>query len=128
MKLKNYGIKHDSSSGQTYLAFGASFQDITAEPIYIHIEGGVPKIDLSSNAKIAITKADPSAGKLFRAELVTVQERVLDNMDDLAKAIQSRDKYLGKLENEVDGYVAGLSPLQVSLLKQLLVKKYRKIT
>ena len=128
VKLKNYGIKHDSSSGQTYLAFGASFQDITAEPIYIHIEGGVPKIDLSSNAKIAITKADPSAGKLFRAELVTVQERVLDNMDDLAKAIQSRDKYLGKLENEVDGYVAGLSPLQVSLLKQLLVKKYRKIT
>lgn len=128
VKLKSFGIKHDPNSGQTYLAFGASFEDVTAEPIYIHIEGGVPKIDLSTNAKVALTKADPSAGKMFRAELVTVQERVLDNMDDLAKAIQTRDKYLQKMENEVDGYVAGLSPLQVSLLKQLLVKKYRKIT
>lgn len=128
VKLKNYGIKHDSQSGQTYLAFGASFEDVTAEPIYLHVEGGVPKIDLSSNAKVALTKADPGKAKLFRAELVTVQERVLDNMDELSKSIQARDKYLTKLENEVDGYVAGLTPLQVSLLKQLLVKKYRKIS
>lgn len=128
VKLKSYGIKHDSSSGKTYLAFGAEFDDVTSEPIYIHVEGGVPKIELSQNAKVALTKADPDDAKMFRAELVTVQERVLDNMDDLSRAIQNRDKYLSKLENEVDSYVAGLDPLQVSLLKQLLVRKYRKTT
>lgn len=128
VKLKSYGMKHDPQSGKSYVAFGASFADVTVEPIYIHIDGGVPKIDLSSQAKVAMTKVDPHKGKMFRAELVTVQERVLDSMDDLSRAIQSRDKYLEKLENDVDGYVAGLSPLQVSLLKQLLVKKYRRVS
>lgn len=127
VKLKSFGIKKDEGTGQTYLAFSAEFEDVTAEPIYIHVEGGVPKIDLSQNAKVSLTKTDPGTAKLFRAELVTVQERVLDGMDDIAKAITSRDKYLDKLQNDVDGYVAGLSPLQVSLLKQLLVKKYRRL-
>lgn len=129
VKLKSFGVKHDSKSGKTYLAFSAEVgEDTTAEPFYIHVEGGVPKIEVSDAAKVALTKADPDAAKLFRAELVTVQERVLDDMDDLSRAIQSRDKYLTKLETEVDSYVAGLAPLQISLLKQLLVKKYRKIT
>lgn len=127
-KLKNFGIKHDNQSGKTYLAFGAEFEDVTVGPIAIHVEGGVPKIELSQDAKVALTQADPDAAKLFRAELMTVQERVLDNMDDLQRVVQSRDKYLAKLESEVDSYVAGLTPLQVSLLKQLLVRKYRKVT
>lgn len=126
VKIKDFGVKHDAQNGKTYLAFSASFEDVTAEPIYIHIEGGVPKIELSQNAKVTLTKADPDKAKLFRAELVTVQERVLDEMDDLSRAIEARDKYLRKLETEVDGYIASLSSLQVSLLKNLLVKKYRK--
>ena len=101
---------------------------MTVEPLYIHIDGGVPKIEVSGNAKAALTKVDPSAAKMFRAELVTVQEGILDEMDDLAKAINARDKYLSKLEVEVDSFVAGLSPLEISLLKNLLVKKYRKLS
>jgi len=128
IKLKSFGVKHDADSGKTYLAFSASFNDVTAEPIYIHVDGGVPKIHLSQNAKVSLTKTDPGQAKLFRAELVTVQERVLDNMDDLSRAIGARDKYLTKLENEVDSHVASMSPLQISLLKQLLVKKYRKVS
>ncbi len=126
VKLKSFGVKHDAAQGMTYLAFSASFEDVTAEPLYIHIEGGVPKIELSQTAKVSLTKADPDKAKLFRAELVTVQERVLDEMDDLSKAISNRDKYLAKLEGNVDSYVAGLSALEVSLLKNLLVKKYRR--
>jgi len=125
--IKDYGIKHDRDSGQTYLAFGVEFDEGSAEPIYIHVEGGVPKIEVSQNAKVGLTKVEPSLAKMFRAELVTVQERVLDNMDELSRAIQSRDKYLEKLETNVDSFVAGLSSLEVSILKQLLVKKYRKI-
>lgn len=128
VKIKSFGTKHDSSSGKTYLAFSASFQDSAVEPIYIYIEGGVPKIEMSDQAKAALTKADPKEGKLFRAELVTVQERVLDEMDDLQRAIQNRDKYLMKIESGVDSYVAGLSGLEISILKNLLVKKYRKTT
>lgn len=126
VKVNSFGVKQNGQNGKTYLAFSVDFEDLTVEPIYIYIENGVPKIEISSPAKVALTKAEPSDAKAFRAELLTVQERVLDEMDSLSKAIDSRDKYLKKLEAEVDGYVAGLTTLQISLLKNLLVKKYRK--
>ena len=125
--LKSFGIKHDQSSGQSYLAFGAEFEGASVEPIAIAVEGGLPKIHLSPNAKASLTKVDPEIAKMFRAELVTVQEAVLDEMDELSKATQSRDKYLEKLESNVDAYVSNLGPLEVSILKNLLTKKYRKI-
>lgn len=126
--LKSYGVKHDPQSGQSYLAFGAEFEDgVSVEPIAIAVEGGLPKIHLSPNAKAALTKVDPDTAKMFRAELVTVQEAVLDEMDDLSKATATRDAYLQKLENNVDSYVSNLGPLEVSILKNLLTKKYRKI-
>ena len=82
---------------------------------------------MTANAKASLVKAEPDTAKLFRAELVTVQERVLDEMDDITSAIQSRDKYLDKSQSSVDDYVSKLTPLQISILKQLLVKKYRKL-
>jgi hypothetical protein len=124
VKLKDFGLKK-SDDGKTYTAFAATMGQVEVGPIYIYVENGVPKIEVSDQAKAALTKTDPAEAKLFRAELVTVQERVLDRVDALTKAIESRDKYLTKVEQEVDSFVAGLTPLQVSLLKQLLVKKYR---
>lgn len=128
VKIKNFGVKKNEQKGKTYLAFGATMDNVAVEPIYIYSENGVPKIEVSDQAKVALTKVDPGNAKLFRAELVTVQERVLDKMDDLERAVLSRDKYLGKIEDEVDSFVTGLTPLQISLLKNLLVKKYRKIS
>jgi len=126
-RLKNFGVKRDGNVGKVYLAFGAEFDGANVEPIYIHIEGGTPKIEVSDNARVALTKIDPSDAKLFRAELVTVQESILDEMDDLTKAVGNRDKYLSKLESTVDSYVSSLTSLEVSLLKNLLIKKYRKV-
>lgn len=129
VKIKEMGgIKAASEKGKTYLPFSATIGQVAVEPIAIYIEGGVPKIELSDQAKIALTKADPSDSKEFRAELVMVQERVLDRMDELERAVMNRDRYLEKQEDSVDSIVADLSPLQISLLKQVLVKKYRKIT
>lgn len=127
VKLKNFGVKKNEEKKKTYLAFSATFSNVAVEPIYIYVDNGVPKIEVSDTARVALTKTDPDTAKLFRAELVTVQENVLDKVDSLIDAIGSRDKYLTKVESEVDSFVAGLSPLQISLLKQLLVKKYRKL-
>lgn len=127
VKMKSYGVKNDARTRKTYLAFSAMIDKTEVGPIAIYTENGVPKIELSDEAKMALQKADPKSAKTFRAELITVQERILDNEEELVKAIQARDKYLGKLEEEVDGFVANLAPLQLSLLKQLLVKKYRKV-
>lgn len=125
VKLKDHGVKQQE--GRTYLAFSATMSNVEVGPIAIYIEGSTPRIEFSDQAKAALTKVDPGVGKLFRAELITVQERVLDKMDDLERAVLARDKYLNSLEDEVDNFTADLTPLQVSLLKNLLVKKYRKI-
>ena len=59
--------------------------------------------------------------------LQLVQERVLDRMDELEKAVMARDRYLEKTSDEVDDMMADLSPLQMALLKQLAARKYRKV-
>lgn len=125
VKLKNFGLKK-SSEGKSYLAFGATLGGVNVEPIYIYVEAGIPKIEMSEASKGALTKADRDQAKAFRAELVTVQEHVLDDVDDLVKAIENRDKYLSKLEVETDKIVGGMSPLQRALLKKVLVQKYKK--
>ncbi len=125
VKLKDFGMKKHES-GKTYTAFSATMDNVEVGPIYVYVDNGVPKIEVSDSAKAALTKCDPDNAKLFRAELVTVQERVLDRVEDLSSAVESRDKYLTKVQGEVDSFVAGLTPLQVSILKDLLVKKYRR--
>jgi hypothetical protein len=125
VKLKNHGVKQQE--GRTYLAFSATMSNVECGPMAIYIDGSTPKIELSDQAKAALTKVEPEVGKLFRAELVTVQERVLDKMDDLERAVVARDKYLTGLESEVDNFASDLTPLQMSLLKNLLIKKYRKV-
>lgn len=126
VKVKSHGIKKNDAGGKTYLAFGCNVDGVSVDPIYIYVQGGVPKLEVSDNARAALTKIDPDQSKMFRADLVQVQERVLDHMDDLARAIESRDKYLMKIEAEVDKYLADLSGLQLTMLKRLLTMKYRK--
>lgn len=129
VKIKEMGgVKVAGDKGKTYLPFSATVGQVAVEPIALYIEHGVPKIELSDQAKTALTKCDPGESKLFRAELIQVQERILDRMDELERAVMNRDRYLEKQEDGVDEMVAGLTPLQISLLKQVLVKKYRKIS
>lgn len=127
VKVKDFGVKKSDERGKTYLAFSATIGNAAIEPIYIYVENGVPKIELSDQARVGLTKADADQAKMFRAELVTVQEGVLDEVEDLVRAIGQRDKYLDKVQDEVDGFIAELTPLQISLLKNLLVQKYRKL-
>jgi hypothetical protein len=126
IKLKSFGVKRSEEKGKTYLAFSAAFSTAAVEPVYVYIENGEPRIELSDQAKAVLTKVDPDEAKLFRAELVTTQEDAAD-AGDLQAAVQARDEYLSKAEARVDSMVTGLSPLEVVLLKNLLAKKYRKV-
>ncbi len=125
-KISGSDVKHNPEKGKTYLMFSADIGEVEIGPIYIYTENGIPKIEVSDNAKNSMVKVEPEKNKKFRAELITVQERVLDHVEDLVVAIGKRDKYLTSIEIQVDDIVNDLSPLQISLLKKLLVKKYRK--
>lgn len=125
-KLKSNGIKK-SDSGKTYLTFSAMLGDATVEPIYIYAENGIPHIEMSSEAENAITQAEPDIADMFRGKLASVQEKALSKNKGISDAVAARDSYLEKIEDNLDGYIASLTPLQMSLLKVLLVKKYRKV-
>jgi hypothetical protein len=125
-KVFGHGVKHSPEAGKIYLPFNVELDDVEVGPIAIYIENGVPRVELSDEAKVLLSKADPGLSKELRANLILTQERVLDRMEDLTAAIEGRDRYLEKLEDGIDTFVAGLSSLQLSLLKKLLVQKYRK--
>lgn len=126
-KTKSFGIKKDDRKDKTYLAFSIITDDANIEPVYIYSESGVPKVELSDNAKVALTKINVDDAKLIRAEIVTVQEQILDKSEDLVKAISARDKYFSSLEDDVDSKITEMSPLEISMLKNLLVRKYKKL-
>lgn len=125
-KVHGHGVKTSPEAGKIYLPFEVELGEADVGPIAVYIEAGVPKIELSDEAKVSLQRADPNLAKELRANLILVQERVLDRMDDLTAAIEARDRYLEKNEGEIDKFVAGLTSLQLTLLKRLLVQKYRK--
>jgi hypothetical protein len=127
VKIKSQGYKKDEARGKSYMPFSAFVGNVEIGPLYLYIHNGIPKLEISDEAKVGMTKADPEAVKNFRAELLMIQEKTLDHMEDLVKAIDSRDSYLSKIEQEVDKTLAELSPLQLNLLKKLVGEKYRKV-
>jgi len=127
-KVKSAPAAEVPSRGEVAVAFQAIMDGVTVGPMWIALRDGVPHIDISPEAKAALGKCDPKRAKEFRAELITAQERRLDDMDDVKRARAARDKLLQKMEDDVDGYVASLEPAQLIVLKRLLAMKYRKLT
>lgn len=126
-KVTGKDVKHSPDKGKTYMMFSVELGSADVGPIFIYVENGVPKIEISDQAKSSLNRVDPADAKKFRAELITVQERVLDHIGDLIVAIGKRDKYLSKIEHDVDSVVSQMTSLEIALLKNVLVKKYAKV-
>ena len=122
--VKSLGMKANKDSGQKYMAFQVDTEAASVGPIYIFAEYGVPKIELSDKAEEAFGGVDQELGTRIRGALGST-ETELRNMGGLRDLITQRDAYLSSLEEKADGMISGMSPLQLSMLKRLLVKKYR---
>lgn len=124
-KVKSAGVKKDLERKKVYLQFSLVTEKDEVGPFYLFIEGSSPKIEISDEARQALSRLESDKSKLIRAELITVQEEKLDKLTELSSAIESRDKYLDKLESKLDGFVSSLNGMEVSILKNLLIMKYR---
>lgn len=124
------GVKRDTDENRMYVEISIEDKEGTAAvgPVYISMENGHPEIEATGSAKASLTRLDPERGKILRAELITVQEEKLDNDDQVAKVVDKRDEYLSKMESRIDQTVSDMSALEITMLKRLLVKKYRKIS
>lgn len=129
-EVKDKGIKKDDEKGVNFLEFVILDKQGTAEvgPFHIVIENGYPKIDVSSDAKNGMVRLDPERNKLLRSELMAIQEDILDVDGSVLEAIRKRDEYLMKSEKKLDDFVADLNALEITMLKRILVSKYRKIS
>lgn len=125
MQAKASGIKKDTGKQKSFMQFSISAENTDIGPFYVYVENGKPKIEISDEAKKLLLKILPETAKLLRAELITVQEDALDMMSDVDDAVAKRDSYLDKLESRVDDFVSGLNATELSVLKNLLVNKYR---
>lgn len=123
-KVTSDGVKKDEQRRKTYLKMTADVKGVSVGPIYVFIEGGRPRLEVSSEAKNAMTRLDPKVAKALRAELVACQEDSFGKVD-VASSTAKRDAYLDKLEAGVDAMLADMNALQLTLAKNLLVQKYR---
>lgn len=120
------GVKKDRQRQRAYAQFNVEHDGTTVGPFHVYVEAGLPKIEISDQARSAIGRLDRDVSRELRAELMTVQEDVLDHMDDVTRAIAARDKYLSRLEAQVDAVVSDMGGLEVCLLRNLLTKRRGK--
>jgi len=122
-RVKPLGVKKHED-GRQYVAFKLETEDASVGPIYIYAENGVPRIELSDEAKGAISKVQPATARSIRAALSATGD-ALENTGGLRDMIGQRDAYLAKMDGDLDKMITGLSPVQFARVKQLIVQKYR---
>lgn len=127
--VQSAGEVKKGGSGKMFVPFSISDKEGAASvgPIFLFIEDGRVKIEVSESARSGMTQLDGARSKILKGELVGMQEDLLDSMDSVVKIVKKRDDYLTKMQDSLDDYVGDLSALEISMLKNLLVNKYRKI-
>lgn len=91
----------------------------------VKIENGRPLLLFPEDTRMNLNSMATENSKLLRAELMHVQETVLDNMHDVLLATEKRDGYLRSMSEKIDKVISGFGPLEVAMLKNLLKQKYK---
>lgn len=122
-RVKPMGVKKHQD-GRSYIGFKLETEDASVGPIYVYAQNGVPRVEMSDEAKAAVSKIEPATAKSIRAALSSAQDS-LENVGNLQALTGERDAYLSNMEANLDKQISAMSPVQLSMLKRLLVKKYR---
>lgn len=110
--------------GVAHIPFSLALAAADVGPIYVYVDNGIPKIEFSDEAKNALVKVEPEMAKSIRGALASAEDN-LGSVSGVQQATAERDQYLQRLEAQVDKMISNLTPLQISMMKNLLVKKYR---
>lgn len=91
----------------------------------IKIVNGKPLIYIPDSTREQLNTSNSPAAKLLRSELVHTQETILNTMDDVSKAANKRDVYLGGIEKKLDKTLSKTGNLELAILRKLIKSKYR---
>jgi hypothetical protein len=86
----------------------------------VKLENGRPMLLFPPESRHALNAMANDESKLLRAELMHVQETVLDNMGDVLEATQERDNYLKSIEERTQSIINNMGPLEYAMLRRVL--------
>jgi hypothetical protein len=112
--------------GKMYLPFAIN-SDVEIKPIYLYVEDDRIKVEFGDEAIAALTKCSPEKANAIRAKLTMLGEGPEDANQNISQARGERDAHLEKIISFLDNFLAKLTPLAMTSLKKLLVKKFRKM-
>lgn len=127
-KVKDIKPQTDPQTGDNKVQFSVELKDNKQTLNFgLKIQNARPVIQIPDETSQRLNALSNDESKLLRAELISIQEKDLDQMNDVFVASQKRDMYLSKLEKQIDNTLEEFSPVQIVLLKNLLKTKYKGV-
>lgn len=127
-QVEQKGSDQDATTGDIKLNFAVTLKEGDTTLMFaVKLENGRPLILFPDESRNALNTMGTQESKLLRAELMHIQETVLNNMDDVVSVAAKRDTYLSKLENKIDKTLNAMGPLEIAMLKYLIKHKYKGI-
>lgn len=115
----------DPDRGKMFMPVGLDVDGTEVGPIHLYVDGGNVCIEVSQEAREAISALDPVMAKDLRGGLMSFQEDHLPKIDRAKRAWSERDSYLDKLHQKLEKSVGGMSGVELHLARQLMNKRRR---
>lgn len=93
----------------------------------VKLEGGKPCVLFPESSRNVLNNMLTKESKLLRAELMHVQETVLDKIEDVLEAAQKRDMYLDSVQSRLSEMVEGLNLVETAIMKNLVRNKLKGV-
>jgi hypothetical protein len=131
-KMAEHGlqVKIGHINGEQKLPIGIIAGQANIAPIELYMSGNKVRVEMKEKATAAMTLASPEHQQIIRSEVVGLNEFQEGPEFEDQNVAQARSNVTGRLQKimrKMDRFVASLGPVEISALKKLLVKKYRKI-
>lgn len=123
-QVNQKGVDQDAH-GDVIMNFDVAIEGSKKLGFAVKIENGHPLILFPDETRMTLNTLSTDESKLLRAEIMHIQETVLDNMHDVVQATEKRDSYLRGMQDKLDKVIGSFGPLEVAMLKNLLKQKYK---
>ena len=115
----------DPGTGDIRMPFKVQIGEGNSLLFAVKLEHGKPSVLFPEDSRKALNDMLTSESKMLRAELMHVQETVLDSIDDVIQAGLKRDAYLEEMKGRLSGMIENMNLVEAMLLKNLVKEKLK---
>ncbi len=115
----------DPDTGDVRMPFVVRLGESANLLFAVKLEQGKPTVLFPEESRKALNNMLTTESKMLRAELMHVQETILDSIDDVIQAGLQRDTYLEDTKSRLNGVIESMNLVEAMLLKNLVREKLR---